>query len=810
MASFGGVETQNQESTVYEAQKTNSGAGGANGTVHGTYDTSTMPNPLGDALYKIADQVIKVQSNKERAKKVMEGKKAIQQGATVQELREEDSLFNKMFLDNSATMEGAISQEVDNLVSSKYLEMSQKIADPTNPNFRTMRPEEFSSLLTDIEGEMLTGDVYRDAAFLKKWQDKSKALVTTQTKAHFDHATDLNVKAHMQAFDIEKATNKQLKNSGTASEEDIEASKKRLIGLQTNMLNMFGEDNFTSTILLDLDKGDTESYDLWKEQNEENKLLLSPGSKRKLEKAKDVYDEAVKTAKEKAAQNKYGSVIARNYAAFTSKVEEGTATEADIYAYIEQEDAERKELGMKPMPQAERKSLFTKYQKVGKDHAQAIVKERLGTDADEIVMGISNGTMTMTDVNDFIAKVQENPMLSKLIPPAQLTELRKKANEAKDEYNTLTGEINSVIAGNGTILSGKDLEAATNMVINSDVLTPEQKAKFLANAPVPSSQKQKAQGIYDNKLNPETGEVSQTALDETMSNYGIYQAGGNDISKIQKRFTNDSDKLMIKTIYQGFDQNPTWTDEQRQVFAAQTMHNYDRLHKQGYNAAESVNTIIGRINGSTNYKAITDAFGLDSDDAVAIQFEGMIKNEIENMIIRNPTMLSGGISHEDIVELAANNIRERSLGTMVTEYPRDAINFANQEQEVLPLLPEEESFTAAISVLKPFGDRLGASFETDREQDVTNRYYATGLPNGNIILYNDEGRTVQYTPSQIANATKQSYQYGRKLHEYKKQQLQASIDAEEQRAQDIRDAEIMREKRIAGDKAKSLYSNRYK
>ena len=268
--------------------------GGASnkGSVTGAYVPEQEQGAMGgllNTLTKVSSQYVQKQTNKEIAKKQMEGQQAIAQGKSLNDIKDGDSWVNYIFGD-SATLEGARSAQAEASFLNGYSDLIGQMDE-----LKSMPPEEFNNYITQHYSKYLTGDAQVDSAVMSNTSKIRQGLMKTHTGEHTAWVQEENIKAitDLTRAKVEASTNAIASVAAFEDRDQVEMQRdlevKELSDYLTSVASKgkAEQNNIAQQVILDLQNGQDLSYEATKEYSFSNEEMSKINSaKRALDKAR--------------------------------------------------------------------------------------------------------------------------------------------------------------------------------------------------------------------------------------------------------------------------------------------------------------------------------------------------------------------------------------------------------------------------------------------------------------------------------------------------------------------------------------------
>ena len=161
------------------------------GQIYGAGIQQPALNPIGQALFNVADTYLQTQTNKKIAQRQLEGQIAGQTAEGLERVRNEETFLNQIF-GKSATLQGAEQSFATAAVIDKFNDLNGELA----TNLYTKKPQEFEAYVKrELEPLLATGDPELDLTMLEATRDLQNSLFSNYAKLRHEHEQELYIQS---------------------------------------------------------------------------------------------------------------------------------------------------------------------------------------------------------------------------------------------------------------------------------------------------------------------------------------------------------------------------------------------------------------------------------------------------------------------------------------------------------------------------------------------------------------------------------------------------------------------------------------
>lgn len=758
MAGFGNTEGQSFATEVEGTRNVNLRAGTISSGVAGT-PISVQPekNPLVEGLLGVAGNYLQKETKRQRTENYIKGRKQVISGKSVEEMREEDTLFNKLFMENSAMIEGAIEEETENLVASEYSEHFANL----DKMAETMTPEEFAEFTTNREMKMMTGDASRDQALMEKWQPLSDSLTSSFTKKHMA----ANVKKRTQAT-LNQVWNysegmKELSTPDGTAKPGMESAFGEMQTRRNNALrklHSIDSGALSTKISRDLSEGDSSSYNFWKEQYEKGDLLVSSSELDAIKSSKTGLDKAL--SKRQSNQRKerldsqteiFKSNFNKNYSKLITDIKDehlqtdGKETEFVTADGIFKEEAVVGVLADKWLENTGKAMSRGQMSEVRKNIREANnraidtdVEAVVGRSMSKIFRDAENGLLTEADAGDYIARLKSSSRTRSFVTDTKVKSLYDAIAEGRDKAIDISSKVSSTVSGRYNYYTPKEKEMALSLISKNMGDESPAMFKFLANTDPNTKEKAKIRGTYTTRLNKDG--VSEDFIKENHKLYKLYKASGDNMKTVTRYFEKTDEKYLARSIIKSIEENGGELPAEK---IRTLVTNFAELEKRNASPTSTANAIVsnalseegGLMSTIVNNDLEDDFPEITGEEDIQLNsLAEEVKMNVASYLIENPAVVENAGSNADAVAIALEDIAERRGKSGIEGFEKTAFDRANVKVNE-DAMTKEGRYVPIVDIGKVGGYRqVFETFLGDSSED-----YAIKMMGGDQVQFYHKG-----------------------------------------------------------------------
>ena len=225
------------------------------GQIYGAGIQQPALNPIGQALFNVADTYLQTQTRKKIAERQLEGQLAGQTAEGLERVRNEETFLNQIF-GKSATLQSAEQSFAKASVTDKFNDLQGKMV---SEEWFKLKPDEFKNRVQDELSPLLaTGDSELDLMMFEATANVRDRLISRYADLHHQYEQELSIQADNASLFS------KLEDIRNSKPEDLEASKQEYFNLvyQIGNKSKAGLSTIYTQALAELQRGDSTTFDL--------------------------------------------------------------------------------------------------------------------------------------------------------------------------------------------------------------------------------------------------------------------------------------------------------------------------------------------------------------------------------------------------------------------------------------------------------------------------------------------------------------------------------------------------------------------